>query len=187
MVPPSRLTRADAEVSVQEKETTHVPFTHPSARESIRPDVPVASVEPEASAQNAHASHDNAEPPKRTRSDDDDHSAPVCGTRMPDMSGSAWLAITTKTGTQKSEPTTDAKSKPSKKNVDNLLVTISFSLDEETTQKICSGPNPETLKVKWRRAEQSGGCQKRKKRNSMHLSSILQFRRHRVKGSHRLL
>ena len=58
---------------------------------------------------------------------------------------------------QKSEPTTDAKSvEPSQKDVDNLLVTVSFSLDEETIQHICSNPSPETafnVMVKRRRAE----------------------------------
>ena len=38
----SRPARADDEMSVQEHETTHAPFTHPSASESIPPDVPVA-------------------------------------------------------------------------------------------------------------------------------------------------
>ena len=45
---------------------------------------------------------------------------------------------------QKSEPTTEAKSvEPLQKDVDNLLVTVSFSLGEETTQQIYSNPNPE--------------------------------------------
>ena len=70
-------------------------------------------------------------------------------TGMPDMSDSAWLAIKTKTETQKSEPTTEAKSvEPLQKDVDNLLVTVSVSLDEETIQQICSNPE-----VKRRRAE----------------------------------
>ena len=72
---------------------------------------------------------DRAEPPKRTRGDDDEVSAHlsacqhdlekisenmkdsrgvVSGTGMPDMSDSARLAIETKTKTQKSVPTTDA-------------------------------------------------------------------------------
>ena len=79
------------------------------------------------------------------------------GTGMPDMSDSACLAIKTKTETQKSEPTTDAKSvEPSQKDVDTLLVTVRFSLDEETIQQICSNPNPEIafdVMVKRRRAE----------------------------------
>ena len=50
-----------------------------------------------------------------------------------DMSDSAWLAIKTKTDTQKSEPTTETTSvEPLQKDVDNLLVIVSFSLDEET-------------------------------------------------------
>ena len=53
------------------------------------------------------------------------------GTRMPDMLDSAWLAIKTKT--PKSEPTLDGNSvEPSQKDVSNLLVTASFSFDEET-------------------------------------------------------
>ena len=35
LVPPIRLVRNDDEMSVQEQVTTHVPFTHPSASESI--------------------------------------------------------------------------------------------------------------------------------------------------------
>ena len=86
---------------------------------------------------------DRAEPPKRTRGDDEEDSAllsayhhdlekisenmkdgrGVCSrTGMPDVSDSAWLAIKTKTKTQKSEPTTDAKSvQPSQKDVDNFV------------------------------------------------------------------
>ena len=79
------------------------------------------------------------------------------GTGMPDMPDSAWLAIKTKTETQNTEPTTEVKSvEPLLKDVDNLLVTVSFSLDEETTQQICSDPDPETafnVMVKRRRAE----------------------------------
>ena len=67
------------------------------------------------------------------------------GTGMPDMSDSAWLVIKTKTETQKSGPTTEAKSvEPLQKDVDNLLVDISFSLEEETIQQIGSNPDPET-------------------------------------------
>ena len=82
LVPPSRPVRADDEMSVQEHETTHAPFTHPSASESIPPDVPVASVEPEDSVQTMFTRRitfkrppnplDRAEPLKRTRGDDDD-------------------------------------------------------------------------------------------------------------------
>ena len=61
------------------------------------------------------------------------------GTGMPDTSDSAWLAITTKTETQKSEPTTQGKSaKLSQKGVDNLLV--SLSLDEETNNNFAAIP-----------------------------------------------
>ena len=106
-----------------------------------------------------------AHPPKRTRGDDDENSALLSayhhdlekvseklkdgesvfsGTGMPDMSNSAWLAVKTKTETQKSEPTTEAKSvEPLQQDLDNLLVTVSFSLDEETIQQICSNPDPE--------------------------------------------
>ena len=79
------------------------------------------------------------------------------GTGMPDISDSARLAIETKIETQESESTTDAKSvEPVQKDVDNLLVTLSFSSCEETIQQICSNPNPETafnVTVKRRRAE----------------------------------
>ena len=128
---PSRPVRADGEMSVKEHETTHVPFTHPSASESIPPDVPVGSVPPEDSAQTMSTRRitfnrppnplDRAEPPKRTRGDDDKDSALLSayhhdlekvsenlkdgkgvfsGTGMPDMSDSAWLAIKTKTETE---------------------------------------------------------------------------------------
>ena len=43
--------RTDDEMSVQEPETTHVSVAHPSASETIPPDVLVASVEPEDSVQ----------------------------------------------------------------------------------------------------------------------------------------
>ena len=47
--------------------------------------------------------------------------------------------------TQKSEQATGAKSvEPLQKDVAILLVTAGFSLDEETTQQICSNPDPET-------------------------------------------
>ena len=121
---------------------------------------------------------DRVENPKRTRGDDDDHSAllsayrhdleKVCeilkdgksvfsGTGMPDMSDNAWLAIKIKAETPKSETLTEAQSvEPLQKDVDNLLVTVSFSLDEETIQQICSNPDPETafnVTVKRRRVE----------------------------------
>ena len=60
-------------------------------------------------------------------------------------------------GTPKSETLTEAKSvEPLQKDVDNLLVTVSFSLDEETIQQICSNPDPErafNVTVRRRRAE----------------------------------
>ena len=114
------------------------------------------------------------EPPKRTRGDDDDHSAyhhdlekvsdnledgksVFSGTGMPDMSDSAWLTIKNKAEAPKGETTTEAQSvEPLQKDVDNFLVTISFSLDEETIQQICSNPDPETafnVMVRRRRAE----------------------------------
>ena len=59
--------------------------------------------------------------------------------------------------TQKSELTTDSKSaEPSQKDVDKLLATISFPLDEETIQQNCSNPDPQTafnVMVKRRRAD----------------------------------
>ena len=118
------------------------------------------------------------EPPKRTRGDDDDHSAFLSayhhdlekvteklkdeksvfsGTGMPDMLDSAWLAIKIAAGTSKSETLTEAQSvEPLQKDVDNLLVTISFSRDAETIQQFCNNLDPETafnVMVKRRRAE----------------------------------
>ena len=65
--------------------TTHVSAAHHSASEPIPSDVPVASVEAEDSVQTTPARRilfkrppnplDRVEPPKRTRSDEDDHSA----------------------------------------------------------------------------------------------------------------
>ena len=79
------------------------------------------------------------------------------GQGWPDISDSAWLAIKLKAETQKGETTTEAQSvEPLQKDVDNLLVAVSFSVDEETIQQICSNPDPETafnVKVKRRRAE----------------------------------
>ena len=81
LVPPKRPVRTDDELSVQEHETTHVPFIHPSASETIPSDVLVPLVEPEDSVQTTSMRRvtpnplDRVEPPKRTRGDDDDHSA----------------------------------------------------------------------------------------------------------------
>ena len=59
--------------------------------------------------------------------------------------------------TSKNETLTESQSiEPLQKDVDNLLVTVSFSLDEETIQQICSNPDPETafnVMVRRRRAE----------------------------------
>ena len=53
---------------------------------------------------------------------------------MPDISDSAWPVIKTKTETQKSEKLQRQKSvQLLQKDVDNLLVTVDFTLDEETT------------------------------------------------------
>ena len=56
---------------------------------------------------------------------------------MPDMLDSAGLAIKVQAGTPKSETVTEAQSvEPLQRDVNNLLVTVSFSLDEETIQQI---------------------------------------------------
>ena len=122
-MPPSRSMRTDDEISVREPETTHVSVAHPSASETIPSDVPVASVEPEDSVQTTPTRRilfkrppnplDRVEPPKRTRGDEDDHSAflsahhhdlekvsenlkngksAFSGTGMPDMLDSECLA-----------------------------------------------------------------------------------------------
>ena len=102
---------------------------------------------------------DRVEPPKRTRGDEDDHSAFAAyhHDQEKDMLDNAWLAIKTPAETSKNETLTEAQSvEPMQKDVDNLLVTVSFSLDEETIQQICSNPDPETafnVMVKRRRAE----------------------------------
>ena len=134
LMPPSRLVRADDGMSVQEPETTHVPVAHPPASETIPSDVPVTSVEREDSVQTTSMRRilfkrlppplDRVELPKRTRGDDDDHSALLSayhhglekvseilkggksvfsGTGMPDMLDSAWLAIKILAGTPKGE------------------------------------------------------------------------------------
>ena len=230
VMPPSRPVRTDDDMSVQEPETTHVPVAHPSTSETIPSDVPVTSVEPEDSVQTTSMRRtlfkrppnplDRVEPPKRTRGDEDDHSAlhsashhdlekvsenlkdgksVFSGTGMPDMLDSAWFAIKIQAGTPKRETLTDAQSfEPLQKDVDNLLVTVSFSLDEETIQQICSNPDPETafnVLVSRRRAEvkcqlcqlnRNVSLSKRKTKNSERLSNILWSRRHHVKGSHRM-
>ena len=230
-MPPSRLVRIDDEMAVQEHETTHVPFTHPAAGETIPSDVPVTSVEPEDSVQTTSMSRiklkrpppllDRVEHPKRARGDDDDHSAlfyayhhdlekvsenlkdeksVFSGTGMSDMLDSAWLAIKILAGTPKGETSTEAQSfEPLQKDVDNLLVTVSCSLDEETIQQICSNPDQETafnVMVRRRRAgvkvSTLSAGQKRelveakKKELITSVKNILRSRRHHVKGSHRL-
>ena len=76
---------------------------------------------------------------------------------MPDMLDSAWLATKIPAETMKNETLTESQCVETlQKDVDNLLVTVSFSLDEETIQQICSNPDPETafnVVVKRRRAE----------------------------------
>ena len=158
LVPPSRPVITEDEMSVQELETARDPFTHSSASETIPADAPVTSVEPEVSAQTIPLRRltskrppkpvDRAEPPKRTRGDDDGDSAPLSayhhdlekvsenlkdgksvfsGTGMPVMRDCAWLAIKTKARTPKSETLTEAQSvEPLQKDVNNLLVTVSF-------------------------------------------------------------
>ena len=126
--------------------------THPSASETIPSDVPVTSVEPEDSVQTLSTRRitfkrppnplDRVEPPKRTRGDDDDHSAFLSayhhdlekvsenlkdgksvfsGTGIPDMSDSAWLATKIKVETPKGATSTEAQSvERPQKDVDNL-------------------------------------------------------------------
>ena len=69
----------------------------------------------------------------------------------------AWLAIKIEAEIPKGETSTEAQSvEPLQKDVDKMLVTVSFSLDEETLQQICSNPDPETafnVMVRRRRAE----------------------------------
>ena len=61
------------------------------------------------------------------------------------MLDSAWLAIKIPVETTQNETLTESQCvEPLQKEVDNLLVTVSCSLDEETIQQICSNPDPET-------------------------------------------
>ena len=183
LMPPSRPMGTDDEMSVQEPETTNVSVAHPSASKTIPSDVPVASVSPENSVQTTPPRRILFKRPPNPLDrvpevGDDDHSALLSayhrdlekvsenlkdgksvfiGTGMPDMLDSAWLAIKVQTGTPKSERLKEALSvEPLQKDVDILLVTVSFSLDEETIQQICSNPDPETafnVMVRRRRAE----------------------------------
>ena len=76
-MPSSRPARIDHEMSVQERETTHVPVAHPSASETIPSDVLATPVELEDSAQTTSVRRisfkrppnpiDRVESPKRTR------------------------------------------------------------------------------------------------------------------------
>ena len=163
LMPPSRPMRTDDDKSVQEPET-------------IPSDVLVASVVPEGSVQTTSMRRilfkrppnplDRVESPKRTRGDDDDHAALLSAyhhdleqvsENLKDGMRVLGLRYKTQAGTPKSETLTEAPSVESlQKDVDNLLVTVSFSLDEETIQQICSNPDPETasnVMVKRRRAE----------------------------------
>ena len=117
-------------------------------------------------------------PPKRTTCDKDESSALLSAhhhgleklsetlkdgnkiysrTGMLDMSDSAWLVIKLRTDTQKGMATTEVQSvELVQKDIENVLVTVSSSLDEETIQQICSNPDSETafnVMVKRRRAE----------------------------------
>ena len=77
--------RTDDEMAVQEPDTTHVSVKHLSTSETIQSDVLVASVEPEVLVPTTPPRRflfkrppnplDRVEPPKRTRGDEDDHSA----------------------------------------------------------------------------------------------------------------
>ena len=88
LVPPGRPVGADGEMSVQGPESTRVPFPHPSANESAPPDVLVDSVEPEKTAQTMSTRRitfkrppnplDSAEPPKRTKANDDEDFVLLC-------------------------------------------------------------------------------------------------------------
>ena len=100
------------------------------------PDVPVSSVEPEDSVQTL-STRRNSSLLSASHHDLEKVSENLKDGKGVFMSDSAWLAIKTKTETQKSEPTTEAKSVELLQNdVDKLLVTVSFSLDEETIHQI---------------------------------------------------
>ena len=146
-------------MSVQEHETTHVPVTHPSKSESIPSDVPVGSVPLEDSAQTVSTRRITFKRLRIHRTVQNLRKVPEVTmmrilhfslliimtwrrTGVPDMSDSAWLAI--KTETQKSDPTVDANSVEPSQDVSNLLVTVSFSVDEEAIQRSCSNPDPGT-------------------------------------------
>ena len=73
------------------------------------------------------------------------------------MLDSAWLAIKIPAETSENDTLTESQSvEPLQRDVDTLLFTIGFALDEETIQQICSNPDPETafnVMVRRRRAE----------------------------------
>ena len=217
LVSPSRPVRAEDEMSVQEHETTRVPFRHSSASETIPSDGPVTSVESEESAQTMSTRRIAFKRPPnqwilqsprnvpgvtmtrilhfplliimslgRCQKNLKDRKSVFRGTRISDMSDTAWLAIKIKTVTQRRKTTTEAQSvQPLQEDVDNLLLTVSFPLDEETIQQVCSKPDPETalnVMVKRRRAvvkvstvsaEQKRGLVKAKDKELHTLSNIL--------------
>ena len=158
LMPPSRSMKIDDEMSVQEPETTHV-FCGTSLDDSIR-----STSTRRILFRRPPNPLDRVEPPKRPRGDEDEHSAfsayhhdlervsdilkngngVFSGTGMPDMLDSAWLAIKIPAETTKNETLTESQCVETlQKDVDNLLVTVSFSLDEETIQQICSNPDPQ--------------------------------------------
>ena len=73
------------------------------------------------------------------------------------MSDTAFLRSESRLEHRKVKHRTEAQSiEPLQKDVDNLLVTVSFSLDEETIQQVCINPDPETafnVMVRRRRAQ----------------------------------
>ena len=164
LMPPSRPVRTDDEMSVQEPETTHVSVAHPSASETVPSDVLVASVEPADSVQTTSTRRilfkrpsnplDRVEPPKRSRGDDDEDSALLSAYRrdLEKVSENLKDGKSVFSGTGMPDKSVEAL----QKDVDNLLVTVSFSLDEETIQQICCNPDLETafnVMVRRRRAE----------------------------------
>ena len=98
--------------------------------------------------------------------------------------------------TEKNETLTEAQSvEPLQKDVDNLLVTVSFALDEETIQQICSNPYPETafnVMVRRRRAEVKVSTlsaeQRRElvKANDKELSTFVKYSMVEAASRHRL-
>ena len=172
---PSRLVRADEEVTVQGSETTRVPFPHPSASESDPPDVLVDSVEPENTAQAMSTRCITFKRPPHHWTVLKFRNVP--GLTMIKISGLSSFYhrdlekvseilkdgkdVFSGTGNawhvgqcmacdqnQNRHGKVDAKyDVPSQKDVDNLLVTVSFSLDEETIHVMCSNPDPETVQT----------------------------------------